>query len=170
MGKLNNYTEEEWALLSATPQLVGLAMAGVGSSGIIGSSKEMFANARGLIKAKKEYASNSLIQAILPDTSSTSKAMEDAKAQREVVMDRIKENDIKSSDQLVDLILKDSAAAISLLEEKDPEKVADYKKWLLEVAENIANAAKEGDFLGFGGERFSEKEQHLFKKLKTNLS
>ncbi|RUA06615.1 MAG: hypothetical protein DSY82_09385, partial [Flavobacteriia bacterium] len=59
----------------------------------------------------------------------------------------------------------------SILEKKEsPEVVADYKNWILEIAEKVANAAKEGGFLGFGGERFSEKEQILFEKLKGVLA
>ena len=89
MGKLENYSESEWEIVSSTPQLVGVAMAGAGSSGLVGSTKEMFASARGMMSAKKEYESNQIIQAILPDTTSPSKAMDDAKAQREVVMARL---------------------------------------------------------------------------------
>ena len=151
-------------------QLVGVAMAGAGSSGLVGSTKEMFANARSMMAAKKEYGSNTLIQSIVPDTTDPSKAMEDAKNQRNIVMDRLKTNGVTSSEQLADQVLADCTAAIGILRQKEsPEIVAEYKKWLLEIAEKVANAAKEGDFLGFGGERFSEKEQALFAKLKATL-
>jgi len=35
----------------------------------------------------------------------------------------------------------------------------------MSVAENVAKAAKEGGFLGFGGERVSEGEKALFADL-----
>lgn len=171
MGKLENYSEDQWSIVSATPQLVGVAMAGAGSSGLIGSTKEMFANARSMMDAKKEYGSNTLIQAIVPDTTDPKKAMEDAKNQRSIVMDRLKSKNVKSSEQLSEIILADCKEAIAVLEEKESsEVVADYKKWILQIAEKVGNAAKEGDFLGFGGERFSEKEQVLFEKLKNTLA
>ena len=170
MKKLENYSDDEWAIVLATPQMVGMAMTGAGSSGIIGSTKEMFASAQSMINAKKEYSSNALIQALIPDTTDAKKALEDAKKQRTVVMDRLKSKNVKSMEQLTETILDDCQAAIAVLEQKEsPEVVADYKKWVLEIAEKVANAAKEGGFLGFGGERFSEKEQILFEKLKTTL-
>lgn len=170
MGKLENYTESEWEIVSSTPQLVGVAMAGAGSSGLFGSTKEMFASARSMMTAKKEYAENSLIQSILPDTSDPKRAMADAKAQRDIVMERLKSNNIKSSEDLQNFILQDCETAIGILEQKESaEVISGYKKMVLEVAEKVANAAKEGDFLGFGGERFSEKEQKLFAQLKNKL-
>jgi len=170
MGKMENYTESEWEIVSSTPQLVGVAMAGAGSSGLVGSTKEMFASARGMMNAKKEYAGNALIQSIMPDTTDPKRAMSDAKAQRDIVMGRLKSNNIKSSEELLGFILEDCEKAIAILEEKEsPEIVNGYKKMVLELAEKVANAAKEGDFLGFGGERFSEKEQKLFAQLKNKL-
>ena len=171
MGKLENYTESEWEVVSATPQLVGVAMAGAGSSGLIGSTKEMFASARSLMAAKKDHTDNHLVQAVLPDISDPKKAMEEAKIQRDLVMERMKVNNIKSSEDLQNLILADCTKAINFLNEKEsPETVRGYRQMVLKIAETVANAAKEGDFLGFGGERFSEKEQQLFSKLKTSLS
>lgn len=170
MGKLENYTEEEWEIVSSTPQLVGVAMAGAGSSGLVGSTKEMFASARGMMSARKDYEGNRVLQSILPDTTSPSKAMDDAKAQRTIVMERLKENGVKSAEDLQNLILKDCEKAVEILEKNEsPDVVAGYKKMVLELAEKVANAAKEGDFLGFGGERFSEKEQKLFDRLKSRL-
>jgi len=107
MKKLENYSENEWSTVLSTPQLVGLAMTGAGSSGILGSTKEMFASARSMMQAKKEYGSNSIIQAILPDTTDASKALEDAKNQRTVIMERLKSKGIKTTEQLNEMILSD---------------------------------------------------------------
>jgi len=171
MKKLDYYSEDEWSTILATPQLVGLAMAGAGSSGILGSTKEMFASARSLMTAKDEYSSNALIQAIVPNTTEVSKAMEDAKKQRSIIMEKLKSKNIKTSEDLTEMILSNCKNVVTLLEGKESvEVVTEYKKWILEIAEKVANAAKEGGFLGFGGERFSEKEQELFEKLKSTLA
>ncbi|MFK7814009.1 MAG: hypothetical protein AB8B59_16045 [Maribacter sp.] len=171
MGKLEKYTEAEWEIVSSTPQLVGVAMAGAGSSGLVGSTKEMFASAKGMMSAKKEYEGNEVIQAILPNTTSPSAAMDDAKAQCTIVMGSLKESGVKSSEELQNFILKDCGSAIEILEKyESADVVQGYKKMVLELAEKVANAAKEGDFLGFGGERFSEKEQKLFSELKNRLN
>ena len=171
MKKLDNYSEDEWATILTIPQMVGMAMTGAGYSGIIGSTKEMFASASSMINAKKEYSSNTLIQSLIPDTTDPKKALEDAKTQRNLIMEQLKAKNVKSSEELSEIILGDCKKAIAVLEQKEsPEVVADYKKWILDIAEKVANAAKEGSFLGFGGEQFSEKEQILFEKLKSVLA
>lgn len=168
MSNIEKYTKEQWRTISSVPQACGAIMASAGYSGLIGSGKELFASVRGVMAAKEAYADNVLIQGILPDAKDRKKAMKDAKEQRTFLMDRIKEKNIKNSEELRELILQDCKEAITLLNEKEtPETVAQYKEWVLKVAEGVANAAKEGGFLGFGGERFSEKEQKLFAELKT---
>lgn len=170
MSFLEKYTAEEWKTISSIPQSVGAIMASAGFSGLIGSGKEMFASVRGIMNAKQEFANNALIQEIIPDAKDSSKAMENAKAQREFLMNKIKENNVKSSEDLRTLILEDCKKSIELINAKeDASTVAEYKKWILDVAQGVANAAKEGGFLGFGGERFSEKEQELYKDLENIL-
>jgi hypothetical protein len=61
--------------------------------------------------------------------------------------------------------------AVSLLVAKaTPEEVEAYKGMLVTVATTAANAAKEGGFLGFGGERVSADEQGYLDELKGLLS
>jgi len=167
----DNYTKEEWELVSALPQMVGAAMAGAGSSGLVGSTKEMMASVRNMTGAKEKYGSNEFVASLLPNLEDRQKAMEDAKANRERIMARIKEREVKSREGLADMILDDSRKAMWIVKQKETEENAsEYKRWILESAMNIANAAKEGDFLGFGGEKFSEKEKALYSKLEEALS
>ena len=57
-----------------------------------------------------------------------------------------------------------------LLHSKASEQEADeYKQWAMIVAENVAKAAKEGGFLGFGGEQISAEEKELFRQLGAAL-
>lgn len=165
------YSQEEWKTIASMPQSVGSIMASASYSGLIGSGKEIYTSVRSIMNGKQEYANNPLIQEIVPDVSDRSQAMAKAKEQREFLMNKIKENNIKSSEDLRALILNDCTKTIALLEEKEaPELVSEFKKWVLDVANDVAHAAKEGDFLGFGGEQFSEKEQDLYNELKTILN
>jgi hypothetical protein len=52
-----------------------------------------------------------------------------------------------------------------LLEKATPEEVADYREWLKAAAQRTALAAKEGGFLGVGGEQVSEREQQMLDTL-----
>ncbi|WP_053976779.1 hypothetical protein [Mangrovimonas xylaniphaga] len=167
MGKLDNYTEEEWHVVASIPQLVGATMASAGFSGIVGSGKELFATVRSMMGAKETYASNPLITAIIPDPEAAKEAMSDASEQRKQFVNRIKEAQVNSKEGLANLVLEDCKKALSIVKEKESETVVnDYKTWLLNIAETVANTAKEGGFLGFGGEQFSENEQKLFAELK----
>ena len=58
----------------------------------------------------------------------------------------------------------------ALLEGKVPaEQAAGFKSWLVAIADKVANAGKEGGFLGFGGERVSAAESAAIKELASTL-
>jgi hypothetical protein len=63
------YTDDELALLATTPQLIGSAVASAGSSGLIGTGKELFATASSVMKGVKTFPSNSLLKQLVPDPS-----------------------------------------------------------------------------------------------------
>ena len=63
----SNYTEDELYLIASLPHTIGAAMAFVGHSGLFGTGKEMFVSATSILNGVKEYPSNALIQAILPN-------------------------------------------------------------------------------------------------------
>ena len=49
------------------------------------------------------------------------------------------------------------------------EQAAGFKSWLVTIADNVANASREGGFLGFGGERVSAAESAAIKVLASAL-
>jgi hypothetical protein len=58
----------------------------------------------------------------------------------------------------------------ALIEKKaKPEEAQGFKQWLVTVAQRVAEAAKEGGFLGFGGTQVSEQETATIKELSTAL-
>lgn len=171
MSKPENYSEEEWATVSTLPNLVASAMAGVGASGVVGTTKEMFASMQTMIRAKKGYSQNSFIASLLPDTQNPKLAMEEAKQNREILMQRVKNANIQRREDLSDLVLEEVSKAMVIVSEKQStEEAQNFKNWILTVAQDVAKAAKEGDFFGFGGERISEKEQQLLNQLNNQLA
>ncbi|CDF78856.1 conserved hypothetical protein [Formosa agariphila KMM 3901] len=170
MSKLDQYTDEEWNKISALPQLVGGIIAGADSSGLVGSTKEMFETAKSYIGGREQFPNNTLIQAIVPNTTDPKAAIDDVKGQRKRILDHIKGYGVKSKEELAVKVLADCSATMHLLKEKESEEtVTEYKTWLLNIAENVANAGTEGDFLGFGGVQFSDKEKAVFNTLKETL-
>ena len=46
-----------------------------------------------------------------------------------------------------------------------PEEAQQYKSWLYKIANDTAEAAKEGDFMGIGGEKVNQKERDALKEI-----
>jgi len=170
MSVQEKYTEEEWFLIKTTPSLVGSAVAGAGNSGIMGTMKEAMANVRSIMEANDEYAENPLIGAIVHKPASREEAKEMASDYKERLMDRMKENNVTKADELAELSLVDVEAACMLVEEREDLEVAlEYKNWVFGIGIKVAEAAKEGGFLGFGGTQVSENEQAFLERLKVAL-
>ncbi len=170
MSVQEKYTEEEWFLLKTTPSLVGSAMAGAGNSGIMGTMKEAMANVRSIMEANNEYPENPLIGSIVQKPASREEAKEMAGDYKERLMSRMQENNVKKAEELAELTISDVEAACALLDEREDADVAmEYKNWVFGIAIKVAEAAKEGGFLGFGGTQVSEGEQALLERLKTTL-
>ena len=55
-------------------------------------------------------------------------------------------------------------------EKGTPEDAAALRAWLLDAAQEAANAAKEGGFMGFRAEQVSEGEQRMLDSLKEALA
>ena len=159
------FTEKERLLLASAPVMIGSSMAFSESSGLA-TVKELMASAKTYMDGLKAYPHNEIIQGVLPNLENRKEAMADAKEFREQTTERIKEKGIDSAAKMRALLLADTSAINTLLIEKATvEEAAEFKEWIMLVAANVAKAAKEGGFLGFGGERISEGEKALFAEL-----
>jgi hypothetical protein len=58
----------------------------------------------------------------------------------------------------------------SLLDAKAPEDAQAFKSWLEDIARRVAEAAKEGGFLGFGGVQVSEAEKATLTEIAAALN
>ncbi len=169
MTSKTSFTEDEWFLVSATPSLIGAAMAAAGKSGVIGSVKEFVASAKSVMEAERLYPDNQLIGDIV-DLSDRDAAKEQAKQHRDKLMARVKEQGVSTPEALSKLMLDDCRQVSQLLSQKaDQQEAQQYREWALHVGEKVAHAAKEGSVLGFGGERFSEPERQLMDKIRAAL-
>lgn len=169
MRRLERYTDEEWMMIAGTPSMIGSAMAGAASSGM-GTVKELMANMRTVVEGKQMYPENDVIQAIIAKPESREQAKEDFKAYREKAMARIKENNITKAAEIKDMAMGDLKEVLGLLQTKEIEShITEYKHWILNIAQTVAEAAKEGGILGFGGVRVSEEEEAFLQELSTLL-
>ena len=166
----SRFNEEEIFLLSSTPIQIGTVMAFAEGSGL-GTVKEMLANSTTYIKGLKEYPNNEIITGVLPNVADGYKdSMSKAKEIRQQAMERLKQSNISSSEEMRALLIKDSKKVAAILAEKaSPDEAQEYKEWSMSIAENVAKAAKEGGFLGIGGTRVSDGEIEAFAQIADAL-
>ncbi|MFO1349484.1 MAG: hypothetical protein U1F68_01890 [Gammaproteobacteria bacterium] len=160
------YSADEMFLLASLPSMIGSAIAFSAKSGAFGTLKEALANVQSIVEAVKAYPHNALIQSLLPQMENRQEALAKAKQYREMAMKRMQEKQIDSAAKLRQQTLDDIHVVVELLRSKAaPAEAAEYKEWALSVAEQVAMAAKEGGFLGFGGERVSADEKALLAEI-----
>jgi hypothetical protein len=161
----DTFSEDEWFLLLSTPSMIGASVAAAGQSGL-GTIKEAVASLETISSAAKNYPNNELISELVKRVDNRDEAKAQAQKYTEMAKTKLQG---KKPDQLTQEMLEDTKRAVALLKAKAPNALEDYKSWSLAVAERVANAAKEGGFLGFGGERVSEGEKALIDDIKAAL-
>ena len=57
----------------------------------------------------------------------------------------------------------------AIVDQKAPSDAAAYKDWLLQIANSVAEASKEGGFLGFGGVHVSDAEKATLSEIAATL-
>jgi hypothetical protein len=157
-----NFPPEDWALVRSAPLLAGLLVTLSDlRTGPIGILKEGFAPSQAIIEAG-EGAANPIVASVVGNIKEMAKKGERLKPPFEV------------SGKTPEQLKADVAATLkkipALLEGKVPaEQAAGFKSWLVTIADKVANAGKEGGFLGFGGERVSAAESTAIKELASTL-
>jgi len=170
MTPQDKYQDGLWVKIRRLPYLVAMGMEGAGRSGISGSARERHAMVESLVEGGKAYPENEIIQAIVPKGQNNTALLERAAEQHDEILDCLYNKDIEDNKGLQKHLLNVLVIVLGVLNSReDPERVAEYKEWLLHIAKNVAVAAKEGDFMGFGGERFSQEERDLYAALEVHL-
>jgi len=75
----------------------------------------------------------------------------------------------KTPDQVRSYAIESLRQITALIEKKAKADGQGFNQWLVSVAQRVAEAAKEGGFLGFGGTQVSEQEAATIKELSTAL-
>jgi hypothetical protein len=158
MSMRNEFTTEQWRALRNAPQLVALATAAAGHSGLFGSLAEGMAAASAFAAAGR--GNNPLIKELF-SKQAIGEAQHDIRSLLESFTDPG-----AAQGRLQDAAIHATRTALAGLQAKDDAvNLGDYRKMLAWLAEEVANASKEGDFLGIGGERVSEGERKFLARL-----
>jgi hypothetical protein len=158
------FTSEEWIVLRDVAPLVSLAVASAGASGLFGTLKEAFSSSASLVEATK--SENALLRALC----SREEVAAAQKALRASLGD-IQASDFEATRDKIAARAEDQLrTAKGILTRKGrPGDAQAFAAFVKGLAERVANAAKEGGFLGFGGERVSEGERQILARLDAAL-
>jgi hypothetical protein len=147
MSVKDKFSPDEWKNLLKTPMLVSYAVAGSAPSKQEDFVKEMAAVAEGVVEGEHRASKDSLLGTVIADI--VANAEDEQRGPTEKL----------SVDQVKARALDTCRAVATALETKaTPEEAYEYKRWVLVVAQKVAAAAKEGGFLGFGGEQINASE------------
>src|SRR5215470_5996373 len=163
MATKTTFTPEEWLLLMESVMSSGVAVSAAEPSGLWGTLKEGFANARAIAEVRNNPQADELIKAIASDieTSDGRKRLQDGLRQR---LKGAKPEEIKARS------IETLQQASKLLDAKAPQDALAVKTWLREIGQRVAEAAPEGGWLGFGGVKVSAAEQATVSEIARALN
>jgi hypothetical protein len=133
-----DFSPEEWEVVLKGPPSAGMIVITAQRGGTF---RETFSMAKAYGEARKQHGESELLDEI---------------ASTKPEIDRTRYH---SAEELKEHGLQHLRDSIELLERKaTPEEVDEYRRFVLTLANRVAEAHKEG-FLGLSGERVSEAEQ-----------
>ena len=146
-GSKARYSAEQWAKVRIAPMAAAQAVMDASPSGVIGRSKELAAAASAIAASRNTALPTALVNLAF---------------------------DVDLSSEETDVLKQKSAPATSLVREavaavsaNSPADVSEYGRLLVSVATQVAEASKEGGFLGIGGTRVSEPEQKAIDEIRA---
>jgi len=155
MVKKADFTTEEWQNILLAPEMASIYIALASPGGIIGAFKEMMVFSKLIVEAEKEASDNALVNAVAADFREMIEKKEKMKIPE---MGR-------DPEEIKTLCIKSLRSLDVMLKEKAPDESDGYKRWVYKAAQNSAEAAKEGGFLGIGGVLVNEAEADALKEI-----
>jgi len=154
MSSLSDYTPDEVTTLTRAPLIVGMMVVGASLSGPLGIVKELLAAVRATEEASKQAPETSILRSLFSNPSMKTQQEQMAQEKPETLDPAMQLQKIRQ-------------ALFILASKGDPSELAAYKTLLVKAAEDTANAAKEGGFLGIGGTRVSDQEQAVIEQIRS---
>jgi hypothetical protein len=133
-----DFTADEWKLLREAPTSAGMLVMEADRGGVI---RESFSMAKAYTEARTEHGSSQLLDDLVSEKPE---------------VDRTR---FQSVEDLRSSLTQHIRDAIGLLKEKAAaEEVEEYRRFVMTVANRVADAHREG-FMGMSGERVSDAER-----------
>jgi hypothetical protein len=154
-----DFTDAEWARLKRSPFIAGMAISLSDPGGPIELVKETAATLK-TVAAGENGSRGELVAAIAGDATA------DAKARKNPLHD-FKPKGAPAGQEILDELAAVNGIVSAKASAEDAEA---FRTWLEAAAQEAADAAKEGGFLGFHAVQVSEGEQRMLDKLAEVLA
>jgi hypothetical protein len=153
---------EEWKSLLESVMMAGIAVTAAEPSGLWGMLKESFASGSALRQAKIDPASGPLIKAVVADFET----IQGQSTARDGLSEKLTgKNPAEIKTQCIETLRQTG----SVVDSKAPDDAVVFKEWLREISQHVAEAAKEGGFLGIGGVLVSDAEKATLMEISSAL-
>jgi hypothetical protein len=155
MTSKSDFSEDQWAQVVRAPFVVGFAVTLSDPGGPIEASKEQMAAIRGAMNPPSREGL--LTDVALDVQGMTQKREHPLKGYRP-----------PSGGDPREALLEELRATRVIVESKaTPEEAAAFGRWMVDVAQAVAEAAKEGGFMGIGATRVSDREQAVLEQVRA---
>jgi hypothetical protein len=155
MTSRTDFTDAEWERLIRAPLLAGAAVSLADPGGPFDAIRETGAAVQTVLAAARDDDRGPFVHAVATDVA-------ERLGRRENPLGAFRPSPARAREEVLDEL----RAVAAILEAKaTPEEADAFRDWLRDAAQGTALAAKEGGFLGFGGERVSEDEQQMLERL-----
>jgi hypothetical protein len=158
MANKDTFTANEWTLLRIAPSFVSVGVSAADPSGLFSSVKEVIAGANRTIATLNANNALEMFSALAADRSIPGIPDVDAligEGSHEQQMSNFKRAALERVKAATELVARKAS----------PPEADAYRRMLVAVAEEAANASKEGSFLGFGGVRVTERERSFIDEV-----
>lgn len=134
-----DFTDEEWTLLREAPTSAGMLVIQADRGGTF---RETFSMAKAYTEARKQHGASQLLDDIVSEKP------------------QVDRSHVSSQEELRANLLQHVRDAVALLEAKaTPEELAEYRGFVMKVANRVAEAHREGD------EQVSEPERQAIAEI-----
>jgi hypothetical protein len=156
-----DYTTEEWNQLLESPLQAGYYVIYADPS-ITGVFKEMKALYKAILEQTVPDGAKDLVGSLVADIKKKSENKEEMPSSDDMSKGDPKEVMARMLEFVKGVVVLVDAKATS-------EEAVRFKEWLYAVAKAVSEAAKEGGFMGIGGEQVSDNEKDALENLKSTL-
>lgn len=159
----DSFSEDEWARIVRAPFVAGFAVTAADPGGLIGAVQESSAMVQSVREAQASAADGSLIQNVAA-TFMTAEGRSTAQSGLKALIKG------RTPTQASAAAVAELQATMSMLRTKAPAEAAALAQFVRDTAQNVASAAREGGFLGFGGEKISDAERKTLADIDAAVS